>query len=448
MNILLVYPSHLDENGLPVKYKKALFIPPLSLAILDGLTPSRHSVTIINDIAEYIDFSVRYDLVGISATTPQSERSYQIAEAFRSRGVKVVLGGMHPSVLPREAKDHADAVVIGEAEPLWQEILDDFEQDTFKDYYQTTTFPESLNPVVPRWDHMNMGIYPKPPGWSFPLLPLYTTRGCPMGCSYCTVSRFFGKHYRMKPISHVMDEIDAMGARYRFFVDDNITLNSDYAGELFAALSKKPIYWGSQISPTVLKNPELIDLAAGSGCKYLLMGMESMDQESLKGVQKGFNNVDQYEELIERMCRARITPVPMFMFGFDEGSPDQFRLTLEFLMKNRLRVAIFWILTPYPGTDIFEKMVKEGRIEHRKWSLYDASHVVFTPKNLSKGRLLDSFWKTYREFYSLGRLYDLAVTSRLRSLLPNLGAVWIMRRKVYAYEHPFLFGFGRLRHGE
>jgi len=443
MNILLVYPTHLDSNGSAVKYRKA-HLPPLSLAILDGLTSRHHSVKIINDVVEDIDFSIPSDLVGISAMTSQIERAYQVSDAFRARGTKVVLGGMHPSVLPEEAKNHADAVVIGEVEPLWEQILEDCMGNALKDYYRITAFPELRGSVIPKWDNMNLGIYLKPPGWSFPLLPLYMTRGCPWGCSFCTVSKFFGKSYRVKPIADVMHEIDATRAAYRFFVDDNITLDSGYAREVFKALARKRIYWGSQISTTVLKNPDLIDLAAKAGCQYLLIGLESIDTASLKGVRKEFNSVDQYEELIARMYKVRITPVPLFMFGFDESMPDEFRLTLEFLKRNRVRLAIFWILTPYPGTEIFDRIKKEGRIEHTDWSQYDASHVVFRPMNYTKIQLNESFWKAYQDFHSFGRLFDLALNSRLRSLLPNLVVAWLLRRKVFSDEHPFSFGVGRL----
>jgi len=248
----------------------------------------------------------------------------------------------------------------------------------------------------------------------------------------------------MKPIADVIREIDATRAVYRFFVDDNITLNSDYAREVFKALARKRIYWGSQISPTVLKNPDLIDLAAKAGCQYFLIGLESIDMSSLKGVKKEFNQIDQYEELIARMYKVRITPLPLFMFGFEESTPDEFRLTLEFLKRNRIRIAIFWILTPYPGTEIFDRIKKEGRLEHTNWSQYDASHVVFRPRNYTKIELNESLWKAYQDFYSYGRLFDFALNSRFRSLLPNLGTFWILRRKVFSYEHPFSFGYGRL----
>ena len=226
MNILFVYPSRLNASGKPLKYRKA-FIPPLALATLNSLTPEHHNTRIVNDIVEDIDFADCYDLVAITAMTMQVERAYQIADAFRDRGVKVIMGGMHPTVLPREAKQHSDSVVVGEADNIWEQILDDCENNALKDFYQDESFPDLQRLVIPKWENSNLGIYAKRIGAKLPLMPIYTTRGCPLGCKFCSVTRFFGKSIRVKPISHVIQEIETTGASDYFFVDDNITCNLD-----------------------------------------------------------------------------------------------------------------------------------------------------------------------------------------------------------------------------
>jgi radical SAM superfamily enzyme YgiQ (UPF0313 family) len=450
MNILLIYPAKLDKNGRPVKYRKA-FLPPLSLAILNSLTPAKHEVKVINDIVEDVDFSISYDLVGITAMTSQAERAYQIADRFRELGTKVVIGGIHASVLPEEAKQHADSVVIGEAENLWEEILIDVECNRQKEFYQDSTFPDLKNLVIPKWDNINLGIYPRPMGYSLPKMPIFTTRGCPFGCKFCSVTKYYGKTYRVKPISHVIKEIESVNAESFFFVDDNIVCNPDYSRELFKALARKKIRWFSQMSTTVLKQPDLIDLMGKAGGSGLLIGIESIDSKNLKSVGKDFNKTEQYEELFSRLKNAGLRPFPSIIFGLDNDDRDVFRRTLNFLIKTKVSEAVFCILTPLPGTALFDKMNNEERILHKNWSVYDLNNVVFRPKNLSPRELQNEYWKTYQEFYSLEniatRVLDRMTMSRdvLRATLSGLFYGFYFRKTVYSFEHPFSGGVGRIK---
>lgn len=442
MNILLVSPTRLDEQGQPVKYRTA-FAPPIALAILDRLTPRQHTVRIVNDVVERIDFSGDYDLVGITALTSQSRRAYQIADAFRQRGVKVVMGGMHASLLPEEAGQHADAVVIGEAEKLWEQVLDDCERHALNATYQDTELPDLQQLVIPRWDHVNLNIYPRPLGDRRPGMLTFTTRGCPYACKFCSLSKFSGHRYRVRPVSHVLQEIENTQAWYYFFADDNLGCNPDYARELFKALATKQVRWVSQVSTTILKHPDLLELAAKAGCTTLLMGLESINPASLSTMRKGFNRVEQYEELFARMHKVRITPAPNLILGFDEDTPEQFRLTLDFLRKNTIRDALFWILTPYPGTELFDEMRAAGRILHTDWALYDAAHVVFRPQNFTPSELTEFYWKTYRDFYSFRNFFEYVLQSRHFLLLPNLLVKGIIRKKILSREHPTACGVGR-----
>jgi radical SAM superfamily enzyme YgiQ (UPF0313 family) len=447
MNILFVSPTRLNASGKPVKYRKA-FIPPLALAILDGLTPDHHNTQIVDDIVEDIDFEGSYDLVAISAMTIQVERAYQIADAFRDRGVKVIMGGMHPTVLPEEAKQHADSIVIGEADNIWEQVLDDCENNALKDFYQDESFPDLQRLVIPKWDNLNLGIYAKRLGAKLPLMPIFTTRGCPLGCKFCSVTKFFGKSIRVKPVSHVVKEIESIGATEYFFVDDNITCNLGYSRELFQALAGRNLNWMSQISTTVMKNPDLIDLAAKAGCSGLLIGIESLSQSSLNTVNKGFNKVEQYEEMIARMQKNGIKPFLSFIFGFDEDTPDQFRYTVEFCKKNKIGVATFWILTPLPGTELFAEMEAAGRIEYDNWSMFDLTNVVFQPKNFSKQQLYDSYWKSYKELLSTKNIvnsiwHDVRTSNRpVRDFLTGVFIQTYFKKKVYSFDHPISGGIG------
>ena len=447
MNILFVYPTRLDRSGNPIKYRKA-YLPPLALATLDSLTPDHHHVRIIDDIVDEIDFSVSYDLVGITAMTMQVERAYQIADAFRDRGVKVIMGGMHPTVLPQEAKQHADSIVIGEADNIWEQILDDCGNNALKDFYEDASFPDLQKLVIPKWDNLNLRAYPKRIGAKLPMMPIFTTRGCRLGCKFCSVTKFFGKTTRVKPISHVIQEIESTGATEYLFVDDNITCNPDYSRELFGALAGRDLNWMSQISTTVMKNPDLIDLAAKAGCAGLLIGVESLSQASLKTVNKGFNKVEQYEEMIQRMQKNGINACLSFIFGFDEDTPEQFRHTIEFCKKNKVGYAILWILTPLPGTALFAEMEDAGRIEYDNWSMFDLTNVVFQPRNFSKQELYETYWKSYQKLYSLRSIastlwHEARISNNpVRGFFNSAFVQTYFRKKVYSRDHPLVGGIG------
>jgi radical SAM superfamily enzyme YgiQ (UPF0313 family) len=255
----------------------------------------------------------------------------------------------------------------------------------------------------------------------------------------------------VKPIDHVIREIDSVNAETFFFVDDNIVCNVDYSRELFKALSNKKIRWFSQVSTTILKHPELIDMAGKSGCSGLFIGVESIDSKNLRSVGKGFNKCEQYEELFSRLRKAGIKPFPSIIFGLDNDDEAVFSRTLRFLIKTRVSQAAFWILTPLPGTALFDEMKSQERILYYNWSMYDLNNVVFRPKNLGARELQMRYWEAYREFYSLKniskRVLDrLAISSDvLRAVLHSLFYGLYFRRTVYSFEHPFSGGVGRIR---
>lgn len=450
MKILLIYPSRLDDAGLVVKYKKA-FTPPLSLGIISGLTPRRHQLTVVNDLVEPIDFRASVDLVGITALTAQAERAYQIASRFRQNGIKTILGGVHPSLMPEEAAQYADAVVVGEVENVWNQILSDVENNRLRPVYRNGTFDDLSNAAKPRWDRMNLAVYRRSPGRRYPRIPIYTTRGCIHNCSYCSVTKFFGRTYRFRPVAQVCEEIEATGAESYFFVDDNISCNPDYSRELFTALRNKKITWFSQASTTILNTPDLLPMMSKAGCRHLFLGVESLDRESLRSVRKGFNQPEKYEELFRRLIEVKIQPWVSLIFGMDRDTVESLDETIRHLKAWGVGNIVIWLLTPLPGTGLYGQFEKQGRIIDQRWSNYDLNHVVFKPQNFTPTELLEYYWKTYKRIYDRSQIirhvtgYANPLQVGLTSTIKTVAGQLYFRKQVLSGEHPFAMGMIRLK---
>ena len=446
MNILLVYPTILDESQKPIRYQKG-YLPPLSLAIIDALTPSQHTVQIVNDCIEQIDYARNFDLVGITAVTTQAERAYQIADKFRELGSKVVIGGVHATFLPDEAKKHADAVIIGEAENLWEQILDDCGRNRLRDFYKEDTYPDLQNVVLPRWENINLELYRRSYGRKFPRMPIYTTRGCVHNCKYCSVTRYFGRTFRFKPVKNVLDEIRSVGAESYFFVDDNIACDPDYSQELFKALAVMDISWFSQASINLSKQTQLIELAAKAGCKHLLLGIESINSANLGYIRKAFNKPSEYQELFERLESVGISPWISYIIGFDHDTPERMEQIVDFLIQNRMRNIMLWILTPLPGTALYSELEQEGRIMKDPWSNYNLTNVVFKPKNFTPQELHETFWQLYRMLFTyrniLHRSFHSAIRSdnRVLGMFRHFYTQRYFRKQVFSKNHPTAMGF-------
>lgn len=392
MKLLLIAPAWADP--LWKKEKTKAIFPPLNLAIVAALTPEDWEIRIVDENLEDVDTSLDVDLVGITAMTALAPRAYQIADAFRARGVKVVLGGIHPTAVPEEAAQHADAVVIGEAEATWPQLIKDFQAGRLQPFYRPARYPslEGLSPA--RRQLLNTSRY---------LLPstVYTTRGCPFACSFCSVTTFFGHTYRFRPVEEVVREISTLSSKLVAFVDDNIIGNLRYARQLFKALIPHKITWFSQGSLNIAKHPDLLDLARESGCIGLFIGFESLSPATLKEVHKRQNQVEEYEQAIATIHRHGLSIEGAFVFGFDQDDESVFERTVNFARRNKLEAAQFAILTPYPGTPLYAEMEKQGRIFDRNWAHYDVSHVVFEPRGMSAKTLQEGRNWAWKEFYSL-----------------------------------------------
>lgn len=396
MKILFIIPKWPSFS----LWGKATFrFPYLSVPLLAGLTPSEFDLRIVDENIDPIDFDSRPDLVAISSITPLAPRAYEIADTFRERGVKVVLGGYHPTWLPEEASEHADSVVIGEAEGVWAGILEDYKSGNIKKIYRAPGLSNIANIPVPRRDLLNRDKY---------LLynTIQTTRGCPFDCEFCSVTAFHGKSFRQRPLEDVEKEIVSLEqkgwrGRYIFVVDDNIVGDRRYALKLFGLFKEYKIKWMSQASTTIASDNGLLKSCAESGCYGLFMGFESLNQETLNKMNKRFNRVSHYEDIINKIHDHGIRIQGSFIFGYDDDDVSIFDKTLTFVQKVKLDAIIFAVLTPFPGTKIFKKLEGEGRILTKDWSLYDMDHVVFMPRGMTPEELQKGHEVVYKEFYSL-----------------------------------------------
>ena len=376
-------------------------MPGLGLLKVAALTPPDWHVTITDEKVERLDLDADADLVGITSMTATVQRGYELARHFRNRGCKVVMGGMHVSALPEEAREHCDSVVIGEAEGVWPEVLRDFERGALQPVYRQGA---DLPPLggLPRAD---WNLY-RPKGY-LPVHFVETSRGCPIGCDFCAVTSAFGGRLRHRPIDDVIAELKALVPfkglfvfkRAVFFVDDNIAGDRAYARQLLERVAELRIRWFGQASINIAKDPELLRRCQQSGCVGLFIGLETLSPETLAAVGKRVNRPQDYSEACRRIHDHGIGIDASFVFGFDTDDDGVFDKTLEFVMQTKIEVAYFSILTPYPGTRFHRRMVEEDRLLPTDWSKYDGNHVVFRPTPYTAERLQDGFDTALRELY-------------------------------------------------
>ncbi len=394
MKIELISPA-VEENA-PV--------PTLALPILASLTPPEIEISFTDDLLNPIDLEKglkEVDLVGITVLTKTALRAYRIADAYRRRGIPVVLGGIHPSALPEEAKEHADAVVIGEAEKTWPCLVEDFRRGDLKPFYRQEGFTDLSNIPKPRREILPRKGY-------FPLDVVQFSRGCPYRCEFCSVRKFFGDRYRFRPVADVVEEIKSLPHRLIMFNDDNVLGNLSYSKELFKALIPLKKKWVGETSLSGLRDSDTIKLLVESGCIGLLIGFESLSQSNLNLSKKFQNDPAEYREIIDLLHRHGITIWGSFIFGFDEDEPHIFEETASFTIQAKLFAVTFAILTPYPETALYHRFKEEARLVQDQWWLLespDESAPHFVPKKMARGELLEGWKRTWKAFYSCRSIF-------------------------------------------
>lgn len=391
MKLLLINPS----RNTKIKKSKKGFWPPLNLFTIAALTPKDIEIKIIDEEVAPFDLIEEADLVGITSMSATSFRAYEIADHFKNKNIPVVMGGMHASIMPDEALEHVNTVVIGEAENTWSAMIKDFQNNNLKKIYKCNEFPSLENLPHPRRDLVNHKNY-------FVFNTIQTGRGCPYACEFCSVSQFFGKIYRFRPVEDIVEEVKKLKQYGKIFgfIDDNIIGNVPRAKKLFKALIPLKIYWGSQATISIGQDEELLYLAKKSGCNFLYIGFESVSKAALSESNKNFNHPEEYKRLVKNIHKYKIPILGSFVAGFDSDTPETIRDTVEFAIDSQVDMALFHRLVPLPGTGFFKKMDEAGRIKTKDWSKY-WGHTVYKTRGMSEEELTKQLKWAEREFYSL-----------------------------------------------
>jgi len=370
------------------------FVPTIITARqLAAVTPSQHTLT-IQEGNRTINFDANYDVVHINFKTALAPRAYEIADTFRKKGKRVVLSGYHPSALPDEAKQHADSVIVGDAVTIWPAVIKDLEASNLQSFYTSNKNPNSL--VLPSTNTIKLK--------SVQLTnSIEATRGCPYKCDFCQDANIRdGSMFRTRPIDNVIEEIASLQQKIFFFTDFSLTIDLAYTKELFRHMKglKKKFICGGNVD-VLAEDEELLRISHQAGCIEWISGFETFSQESLNGAHKKTNIVEDYTRAVKKIHKFKMSVFGTFVLGFDEDTPDIFNVMQEHIGKLGIDAVNFAILTPYPGTPLFNRLEKERRILTKDWSKYNRKNVVFEPKNMTKKQLEEGFQYITRYFSSI-----------------------------------------------
>lgn len=396
MDITLIYPSQRKSNpGFKWwKQPRSHRYPGLGLLTVAALCPSYCRIKLVDDDCEKIDTKENTDLVGISVLTINAFRAYEISQHFREKNTTVVLGGMHVSACPEEAAKHADAIVIGEAEDTWPILLQDFEEGTLKKVYRSSNSSELSNMPRPRRDLLVKKKY-------VTVNTVQATRGCPFNCEFCSITSLFGPRTRFRPVGEVIEEIKSLEGKIFLLNDDNIAQMSGYYRTLFQRLIPLKKTWAGNASWNIAKDEEMLKLLEKSGCRGLFIGFESLSpQPGVKKISASADNILLYKETVQKLHERRIKVIGAFIFGFDHEDESVFDRTLEFILDSQMDAAQLNVLTPFPGTPLYRRLKKEGRITESSWNNYMTSKLCFQLQHMSEKTFMEKFTRMKRKFHT------------------------------------------------
>lgn len=400
-------------------FGKSLRYMPLTLPTLAALVPPDvdAEITCIDEGIGDVDPELEADLVGMTVITGTAPRAYELAAGFRQRGVTVVLGGPHVTLVPDDARPHADAVVVGYAEDTWPELLRDFVAGRLRSRYdQAPDLDLADRPlpdltVLPRRRYLTSHVFE-------------ATRGCVHKCDFCVVPSAWGRKPLQKPVEQIVEDLRRRGTRRAVFIDLNLIADREYAARLFEALIPLEVQWYGLATVLLTADEPLLDLAARSGCRGLLMGLESLSPANLRRSHKGFNHPDRYREVVEALHRRDISLQGCFVFGMDDDTPEVFLETARFAVEAGIDLPRFAVVTPFPGTALYRRLDAEGRIATRDWELYDGQHAVFEPVHMDRRDLergTEAAWKHAYSWSSIARRLRRTAAPLPVAILTNLG---------------------------
>ena len=392
--IHLINPQANSFTTRPMFFNRALFSPLAGLLAVSALIPKdEYEVVLTDENIEPIDFDLKCDLVGISAMTSYVKRGYEIADIFRRKGVSVVMGGIHPSFMPTEALEHADAVVVGEAEFVMSKVLEDLKQGNLNGIYKARKLHPMSGMPLPQYDLLKGNRYVNK---TF----IQTSRGCHHACSFCAEHLIYGLRFRHRPVDEVIREIEESGQRFIALNDADFFGSPKYAAQLMLALRGRGIRWQAGVNSYNALNEELLALAAESGCYMLSIGFESISRKTLKNMHKYQNHPETFLPLVEKIQSYGILVFGLFMFGFDQDDASVFEETAKFNIDANYDVCAYSVLTPYPGTVVWYEMLKQKRVVSFDWDKYDQGHIVYRPLNLTPNQLREGHMLAYKRFYT------------------------------------------------
>mgnify|MGYP003603796382 FL=1 len=429
MRLTLIHPAVGHQGKRP--YIRAWQMEPLPPAVLAALTPKDVEIRFYDDRLEDIPWDEPTDLVAISVETYTARRAYQIASHYRRRGVPVVMGGFHATLIPEEVSQFAEAVVVGEAEEVWPLLIDDFRHGKMQPLYKSSQRPK-LGRVRPRREifsgksYLNMGL-------------VEAGRGCHFHCEFCAIQAYFKNTQVRRPTDDILADIREHKRPLYFFVDDNITSNLKQAKEFFRALIPLKIRWVSQASINVAHDEEFLHLVKASGCQMLLIGFETLNPTSLKAMNKEFNTMrGGYEQALANLRRHKIRLYPTFIFGYDEDTEETLNQTLAFCRRQKFFLSAFNHLTPFPGTPLYQRLEQENRLVYERWWLdkrYRYGMVPFRSRGLAPAEIERLCLKARQNFYGfpsiIQRSLDFQVnSSSLFGMATFFTANLMLRREV------------------
>ena len=396
--IHLVNPKTDSVTTRPLYFNRALYSPLAGLLAVAAVIPrDQYEVVLTDENIEPVDFDLKADLVGISAMTSYVDRGYEIADRFRQKGIPVVMGGVHPSFMPREALRHCDAVVIGEVELVIGKLLDDLENGSMRGTYKSDTLHPMAGMPMPRYDLLKKNRYVNR---TF----VQTSRGCHQGCTFCAEPLMNGLKFRYRPVDEVIEEMENCGARTISINDADFFGTPDRPKEVMRALKGRGIKWQAGVTSKLAHDDRMLELAAASGCTMLSIGFESISRETLKSVHKHVNRPENFAALVHKIHSYGIMVFGLFMFGFDGDDLSVFDETVAFNIEAKYDACAYSVLTPYPGTLTWYEMKKVNRIVSFDWSKYDQGQVVYRPAQMSAEELRRGHYRAYRSFYTPGSM--------------------------------------------